>query len=90
VKCCRSCYRSSIALVTTAAHALLRLQVRVLAEQQRTSRAAAERKKWARFGVAAEVADNHSYTLTSQEQVMMETPQESREADENPSNVGDR
>jgi Eukaryotic translation initiation factor 3 subunit G len=62
----------------------------VLAEQQRTSRAAAERKKWARFGVAAEVADNHSYTLTSQEQVMMETPQESREADENPSNVGDR
>ncbi|KAG5175693.1 putative eukaryotic translation initiation factor 3 subunit G [Tribonema minus] len=64
-------------------------KVKVFAEQQRISRAVAERKKWKVFGAAAEVSDNHSYTLTSQEQVMMETPRESKEADEQPSNVSD-
>lgn len=64
-------------------------KVRVFSEQQRTSRAAAEREKWSLFGAAAEVADNQNYTLTSQEEVMMETPQQSKEADEAPSNVND-
>jgi hypothetical protein len=64
-------------------------KVKVFPEQQRISRTVAERKKWRLFGAAAEVTDNHSYTLTSQEQVMMETPRESKEADEAPSNISD-
>jgi Eukaryotic translation initiation factor 3 subunit G len=84
--------RTGISLTDTsvAAKRHARPQVKVFAEQHRVARSCAERKKWKVFGIAAEVPDNHSYTIVSQEQVMMETPQESKEADEGPSNVSDR
>ncbi|CAM9384635.1 unnamed protein product, partial [Chrysoparadoxa australica] len=64
-------------------------KVKVFSDQQRTAKACFERKKWAKFGGAAGLApeENSSYTIISLEEIKMETPQQSKQADLEPNNL---
>ncbi|CAM9225445.1 unnamed protein product [Scytosiphon promiscuus] len=64
-------------------------KVKVFTEHTRVHKSCLERTKWNKFGLAAQVDDNSSYTIKSMEEIKMETPQESREADEKPNSMED-
>ncbi|CAN0011502.1 unnamed protein product, partial [Phaeothamnion confervicola] len=64
-------------------------KVKVFTEAMRINKKCFERKRWAKFGAAANCEDNNSFTIKSFEDIAMETPQQSKEADEQPSNISD-
>ncbi|CAN0060455.1 unnamed protein product [Ectocarpus sp. 6 AP-2014] len=64
-------------------------KVKVFTEHTRVHKSCLERTQWNKFGLAAQVDDNASYTIKSMEEIRMETPQESREADEKPNSMED-
>ena len=63
-------------------------KVRVFTDQQRTAKACFKRAQWPLFGDAAAAADNSVATIHSKEEIMMETPQEAKEAEEQGNQVG--
>ncbi|CAB1111018.1 unnamed protein product [Ectocarpus sp. CCAP 1310/34] len=64
-------------------------KVKVFTEHTRVHKSCLERTQWKKFGLAAQVDDNASHSMKSMEEIRMETPQESREADEKPNSMED-